>query len=43
MNGFTFSGVIATTRSARDYTVRVIPDHGAAVLPIEFQSIQWEH
>ncbi len=43
VNGFVFSGLIPSDRPASDYTVRVVPHHPAAFVPIENQNILWEH
>lgn len=42
-NGYIFAGLVANTRPAGDYTVRVIPRHCDALLPTELPLILWAH
>ncbi len=42
VNGFVFCGEIDRTRAVSDYTVRVVPHHSAAVVPIENHCILWQ-
>ena len=39
----TFEVELATTRPASDYTVRAIPQHGDAFIPLEANPICWQH
>jgi len=39
----TFEVELATTRPASDYTVRAIPQHGDAFIPLEANAICWQH
>ncbi len=41
-NGFMYSGSVPANRHANDYTVRVIPFHPAAHLPLEASHILWQ-
>ncbi|MDA1013790.1 MAG: alpha-glucan family phosphorylase [Planctomycetota bacterium] len=43
VNGFVFSGTVPQGRPVSDFTVRIIPHHPAAFVPIEDQRILWEH
>ncbi len=40
-NGFTYTARIPSTRSATQYTPRVIPEHSGALIPIEAPFILW--
>ncbi|HST11956.1 MAG TPA: alpha-glucan family phosphorylase, partial [Terriglobales bacterium] len=40
-NGFTYTAVVPTTRPAADYTPRLIPQHGGALVPLEAPFILW--
>jgi starch phosphorylase len=40
-NGFTYTAVTSTTRPAADYTPRLIPQHRAALVPLESSFILW--
>jgi len=39
----TFEVELAATRTANDYTVRAIPQHGNAFIPLEANAICWQH
>ena len=41
VNGYTYTGHVATGRAAADYTVRIVPDHPEARLPAELPLIRW--
>ena len=41
-NGFLYSGDVAASRPATDYTVRVIPFHPEAQVPLEAAQILWQ-
>lgn len=43
VNGFVFSGTLPSQRPLSDFTVRIVPHHPAAFVPIENSSILWEH
>lgn len=43
VNRFVFSGAITGSRSVTDFTVRVVPCHEGAFVPIKNQGILWEH
>ena len=43
VNGYRFMAKIKTTRSVSDYTVRIIPAHPQAQIPLENCLILWEH
>ncbi|MGB8476625.1 MAG: alpha-glucan family phosphorylase [Candidatus Acidiferrum sp.] len=40
-NGFMYTGQIPTTRPAADYTPRLIPHHGGALVPLEAPLVLW--
>jgi starch phosphorylase len=39
----TYSAQVSATRPASDYTVRIIPHHRSASLPLEAEQIVWQH
>jgi starch phosphorylase len=41
-SGTTYSTQVPTTRPARDYTARVIPQHDAVAVPLEAAQILWQ-
>jgi glycogen phosphorylase len=41
VNGFVYSGLVPSDRHPSDYSVRVIPYHASAMVPIENQCIYW--
>jgi starch phosphorylase len=41
-NGALYSTQVPTTRPARDYTARVIPQHGGVAVPLESVQILWQ-
>ncbi len=41
-NGFTYHATVATARPAADYTIRVVPYHPAARIPVELPLIRWQ-
>jgi starch phosphorylase len=41
-NGYIYAGVVESSRAADDYTVRVVPFHPDAVLPVELPLIAWQ-
>jgi len=43
IHGYAYQASIATTRSATDFTARVIPHHAAAQIPTEATLITWQH
>ena len=43
IHGYAYQADIATTRSATDFTARVIPHHAAAQIPAEAPLIAWQH
>lgn len=43
IHGYAYQASIATTRSATDFTARVIPHHAAAQIPAEATLITWQH
>lgn len=42
-NGYVYAGVIETPRPISDYTIRVVPYHPDANLPVELPLIAWQH
>jgi starch phosphorylase len=42
INGFAYRAEIPATRSANDYTARVIPFHDAVAVPLEAAAILWQ-
>lgn len=42
LNGFLYTAEVPAIRPATDYTARVIPYHGAALLPLEAPLILWQ-
>lgn len=43
VNGFVFVGEFSSDRTLNDYTVRIVPYHPDAFVPVENQCILWEH
>ena len=41
-NGFTYTARIPAARPAADYTPRLIPQHGGAIVPLEASYILWD-
>jgi starch phosphorylase len=41
-NGFTYTARIPAARPAADYTPRLIPQHGGAIVPLEVSYILWD-
>jgi starch phosphorylase len=41
-NGTIYSTQVPATRPARDYTARVIPQHGGVAVPLEAAQILWQ-
>ena len=39
--GFTYSALVSATRPAADYTPRIVPQHDAALVPLEAPFILW--
>lgn len=42
MNGYIYSGGVATTRPASDYTVRAVPNREGVLIPAELPLIAWQ-
>ena len=42
LGGYLYSAVVPATRSAADYTARVIPCHAGVVVPLEDARILWQ-
>ncbi|MGC8477601.1 MAG: hypothetical protein ACP5NP_14725 [Acetobacteraceae bacterium] len=42
VNGFTYSGRVATARPRTDFTVRILPAHPEARVPAELPLIRWQ-
>ena len=42
VNGFHYEGVVSTLRPAEDYTVRVLPYHPLAAIPLDEHRILWD-
>ncbi|MDA3878444.1 MAG: hypothetical protein PF483_15350, partial [Halothiobacillus sp.] len=42
VNGFHYAGVVSTLRPAEDYTVRVLPYHPLAAIPLDEHRILWD-
>jgi glycogen phosphorylase len=40
--GFTYSAAVPSTRPATDYSLRIIPDHPEATVPLEAAHILWQ-
>ena len=43
INGFQYSGHVATSRPPSHYTVRIVPFHPLAAVPLEADAILWAH
>lgn len=43
INGFLYCGEVPGDRPPSDYTVRIVPHHPAAFVPVENHCILWEH
>jgi starch phosphorylase len=41
-HGYSYRARVATQRAAQDYTVRVVPRHAEAILPIELPLVLWQ-
>jgi len=41
-NGYIYAGEVEATRPAQDYTVRIVPYHPAAQIPMELPLITWQ-
>jgi len=42
LNGYIYAGEVAASRSADDYTVRIVPYHGDVKIPLEIPLIAWQ-
>jgi len=42
LNGYLYGGEVALARPAQDYTVRVVPHHEEAHVPLEMPLIAWQ-
>lgn len=42
VQGYVYEGLVTTERAASDYTVRVVPHHPQALVPLENQHILWQ-
>jgi glycogen phosphorylase len=42
VNGYVYSGFVRSTRSAEDFTVRIVPYHPGARIPSELALIHWQ-
>jgi len=42
LNGYVYAGEVAASRSADDYTVRIVPHHADARIPLEMPLIVWQ-
>lgn len=43
VNGFHYTAHVATNRSVADYTVRIVPNHPLASIPLDSRHILWDH
>jgi starch phosphorylase len=42
-DSYTYSAQVSATRSASDYTTRIVPHHLNALVPLEADQIAWQH